>query len=174
MKRTLKIAIPILFIGILGFLGNRMYVKIQQKKEAAERIKEIPDFNFEALDGTPFTNHDLISDSSVAFVYFNSGCGYCQDEAEQIGNVVEEFKNTQLIFISTEEKSTIEDFANQYNLLPHKNFHFLHDTRGDFARLFDANTIPLTLVYDQKQQLIHQFKGAIKVEVLLKYLNDAE
>ncbi len=170
MKNILKIIIPLVVISVLVYFGYGIYSKIQEKKATAERIEQIPDFTFATLESQDFTKNELTEGSTTIFLYFNSECEFCQEEAKGISDSVESFKNTQLLFISREAPDTIKKFADFYTLSTYDNIRFLHDQRGDFTRLFGATTIPYSLVYDVNQNLIEKFKGFVKVENLIKIL----
>lgn len=159
-----------LALGLLGYFGYGMFVKIQQKKEVAERIEQVPDFSFKTMVGRDFTRTELSGGSTIVFIYFNSECEYCQEEAKEIHKSLSKFKNVQLIFVSNETPEKINFFSEHYKLVQHDNIRFLHDSRNDFALLFGAATIPYSLVYDENQVLVATFKGFVKAENLLKVL----
>lgn len=158
-----------LTLGLLGYFGYGMFIKIQQKKEVAARIERVPDFSFKTLAGKDFTNTQLAGATTI-FLYFNSECEYCQEEAKEIKKSLSKFKNVQLIFVSNETLEKIKFFSEHYKLSQYDNICFLHDSRNDFTLLFGAATIPYSLVYDGDQVLIATFKGFVKVENLLKVL----
>lgn len=170
MKKYLKIILPILFIGVIGFLIFQIASKINHKKEVAEKIKTIPNFNFQNINGRRFTNESLIKNTSTLFVYFNSECEFCNEEAEMIKENVEKFKNFQLIFISIEKPELIKSFATKHKLNECDKINFLSDTQVSFAPTFDVKSLPCLVLYDKDQQLIEKIKGQIKPEVLIKKL----
>lgn len=170
MKNILKIVISVLAIGLLGYFGYGIYAKIQQKNDIAERIEQIPDFSFQTLRGQEFGQGDIMNKTSKIFIYFNSECDFCQEEAKEIEKSLIGFKDVELFFISSETPKKIKIFSDNYNLSDYDNTYFLHDPRGDFARLFGASTVPYSLVYNEKNKLITTFNGFVKAENLLKAL----
>ena len=170
MKKYIKLIIPILFIVVLGYFGSQIYFKIQHKKEVAEHIKTIPVFNYENVKGGTFTRDNLKVGLPTLFIYFNTECEFCNEEAQMIQGNIENFKSIQLIFISFEKIETIKVFAKKYKLDTYANINFLSDTKITFATTFDVKSLPCLVLYDKNQKLIEKIKGQTKVETLLKKL----
>lgn len=171
MKKYLKIIIGVILISIIGFLSHNITKKINYKNEVAKRIKTIPEFSFLMLTNEVFTKNGLTKNTNKLFVYFDSECDYCQSEATQISENIAQFKDTQLLFISFEPIVGIKKFAMDYNLLEKENVIFLHDKESEFSEIFDAKSIPFILLYNKDNQLIKKYKGATKIENILKHIN---
>ena len=170
MKKTTLKRLIIIFIALLFIAVGYLFInKASEKKETQRRIAVIPEFHFQGLDGAPFTNTSLKANQTIVFVYFNSECGYCQDEAQHIHAHLEELNGIQLIFVSTESTEVIRQFANEYQLLDTKNVIFVSDTYYMFTKSFDATSIPYTLIYNVNHRLVLRHKGELKVEAILKY-----
>jgi peroxiredoxin len=170
MKKYLKIIFPILFIGGLGYLGFQIYSKIKHKKEIAENIKTIPNFEYQNIKGGAFTNKNLKKDTPTLFIYFNSECEFCNEEAQMIRVNIEKFKDFQLVFISFEKSDLIKAFATKYKLNTYANITFLSDTKVSFATTFDVKSLPCLVLYDKNKRLIEKIKGQTKAETLIKKL----
>ncbi|WP_395047080.1 TlpA family protein disulfide reductase [Flavobacterium sp.] len=173
MKKILKIIILIVVLSILAFMGYKVVTKIRQKKEVAEHIKIIPVFEYQTLEGKPFSNKDLKENTATVFLYFNSECEHCQSEATQIKEKINQFKNVQLVFISFEEPKQIATFAITYKLNNDANIYFLCDSKVSFATTFDVKSLPTIVVYDKEKNLLKKIKGQVKVQTILKLLNKA-
>lgn len=171
MKKLLKILIPILFIGAFGYFGYQIYSKIQHKKEVAENIKTIPKFEYQNIKGGNFTNKDLEEDTPTLFIYYNSECDFCNEEAKMIKQNIDRFADFQLCFISFEKPEQIKKFANKYQLNTYDNIHFLCDSKVTFATTFDVKSMPCLALYNKDQKLIEKIKGQVKAETILKKLN---
>ena len=170
MKKYLKIILPILFFVGFGFLIFQITSIINHKKEVAENIKTIPKFNFQNINGGRFANENLIKNTPTLFVYFNSECEFCNEEAETIKENIEKFKNFQLIFISIEKPELIKSFAVKHKLNLYDKINFLSDSQVSFAPSFDVKSLPCLVLYDKDQNLIEKIKGQIKPEILIKKL----
>ncbi|KLT71625.1 hypothetical protein AB674_00760 [Flavobacterium sp. ABG] len=144
--------------------------KINHKKELAEHIKTIPAFNYQDLNGVAFTNKNLKTDIAVLFVYFNSDCEFCNEEAQMIQENIEKLSLIQVVFVSFEQVKQIKSFAQKHSLLNHDNIHFVSDTNVTFATSFDVKSLPCLVLYNKNQQLIEKIKGQTQVATILKKL----
>ncbi len=171
MKKLLKVLIPLLFIGAFGYFGYQIYSKIQHKKEVAEHIKTIPNFEYQNINGGNFTNENLVEDTPTLFIYYNSECDFCNEEAKMIKQNIDKFADFQLCFISFEKPEQIKIFANKYQLNNYDNIHFLCDSKVTFANTFDVKSMPCLVLYDKNKKLIEKIKGQIKTDTILKKLN---
>ena len=164
----LKIIIPILFICVLGYFGVQIFTKIQHKKEVAENIKTIPKFDYQNIKGGVFSNANLKKDTPTLFVYFNSECEFCNEEAQMIQANIQQLAAFQLVFISFEKPALIKAFATKHQLNNYDNVTFLSDSKVSFATTFDVKSLPCLVLYDKNQKLIEKIKGQTKVDVLVK------
>lgn len=168
MKKYLKIIIPVLVLGLLSFMGYKVICKINHKKEVAENIKTIPEFSYQTIEGKEFSNNDLKENTPTIFIYFNSECEHCQNEAEQICANIEKFTGVQLVFISFEKQNRIKDFATKYKLIGYDKITFLCDNKVSFSTTFDVNSLPSMVIYDKNKKLVDKIKGEIKMGNILK------
>ncbi len=170
MKKQIKIIFTIVLISIISYLGYSIVNKINKKKETAEHIQTIPKFSFRTINGEVFTQKNISKSGAKLFIYFNSNCDFCKNEAKQIHKELDQLKDVQLLFVSFEKAENIKIFANKYSLLDQQNVFFLEDEKLIFAEIFDVQSIPFMLLYSKDNQLIKKFKGAVKIENVIKYL----
>lgn len=166
MRKNIKIVIGIVLVSLVCFLGYNIINKLQYKKMVAHRIQQIPSFSFLTLTGKKYTDAQLPK-KTIIFMYFNSDCDYCQSEAVKIQEHLNDFNNTQWVFVSYESTGKIQEFASTYKLNNLKNVLFLEDKKAVFATIFNANTIPFIVIYDSDKKLLKQFKGATSIKSLL-------
>ncbi len=172
MKKRLKRIILILLLIALSYLGYCVISKIYYKTEIESLLQTIPEFHFTTLEGKEFNNSNLKQNTPIVFIYFTTECGYCHYEAQDFSNNIKQFKDVQLIFVSTETKEAITHFAKTYQLYNMPNITFLHDTTYNFSNRFDATCIPYVLVYNSNQQLIRRYKGQLTSESIRKLIKD--
>ncbi len=173
MKEIIKIVFPIiLFLGV-GFMLFKTFKKIEQKNTIALQIKKIPDFEFlEIQSNEKFSSKSLKKDIPVLFVYFNTECEHCRYEIKQISHNINKFENCQIIMISIEEPEILKTFTKKHNLLNKKNITILYDKDLMFEEIFGNCPFPTSFIYNKKRELVKTFKGEVKIEALLKYLNE--
>ncbi|EJG01345.1 peroxiredoxin family protein [Flavobacterium sp. F52] len=170
MRKSLKKIFVLLFSIIFLFLGHQIITKLNYKKEVQNNIKVIPEFSYLNINGKDFTNEDLKKSIPALFIYFNSECEYCNEEAQMVNNNIGKFKDIQIVFISSENSNQIKEFAQKFKLNHYDNLHFLHDSKTTFASTFDVNTLPCLVLYDKDKKLIEKIKGQTKPEILIKKL----
>lgn len=170
MKKYLKILIPALLISFLAFMGYKIGTKIKEKEAVVAQISSVPAFAYEDLNDKSFTNATLEETKSTLFIYFNSECDFCNQEAEMVQENIEQLKGIQIVFISLETKEKIKAFATQYKLLDYANIHFVCDTKASFASTFDVKSLPSLVLYNKNKELVEKIKGQVKVETILKKL----
>ena len=171
MKKYLKIAIPLLLVGLITFVGYKVISIINQKEQIAKNIQTIPNFSYKKINGKVFTNQNLKKNRVIVFIYFNSECEFCNEEANMIEQNSSKFNYVELLFVSFEMPNLINDFAIKHKLSNHDNITFICDSKTTFSTTFDVNSLPCLILYDKNQHLIEKLKGQTKVETLLKKLN---
>ncbi|WP_353167664.1 redoxin domain-containing protein [Flavobacterium sp.] len=170
MKHYLKIILPIVFVGLLGYFGFQIVTQINHKKQVAENIKTMPAFSYENVKGGFFSNENIIANKATLFVYYNSECEFCNEEAKMIQENRAKFSNVQLVFISNENPKEIIAFATKHKLNIDDTISFLSDRKMSFRTTFDVKSLPCMVLYNKDKQLIEKIRGQIKVETLLKKL----
>lgn len=171
MKRYFKTILLVTFLGIFLFLGFRIISQIIHKNEVAQNIKSIPVFSYQNINGKNFTNQSLKKETAVIFIYFNTECDYCINEAQMIKKNITQFKDLQLVFVSFENLELIKKFAQKHQLTTYDNVYFLSDNKVSFSTTFDSPSIPSMILYNKKHQLIEKIKGQTKTSTLLKKMN---
>ncbi|MEY3501341.1 MAG: hypothetical protein RL308_3014 [Bacteroidota bacterium] len=157
-------------MSALGYFGVQIYTKIKHKKEVAENIKTIPKFEYQNIKGGVFSNANLKKDTPTLFIYFNSECEFCNEEAQMIQANIAQFAAFQLVFVSFEKPTLIKAFAAKHHLNTYDNVTFLSDSKVSFANTFDVKSLPCLVLYDKNQKLIEKIKGQAKVEMIVKKL----
>jgi len=156
---------------VLSFMAYEIYAMIEKKTKITEQIKTIPEFSFYKL-GTDsiFTHENLEQNKATLIIYFHPDCEFCQNEAKIISKRINEFKKYQLIFISYAEINEIKTYSSKHKLNNLPNIIFLEDKDMIFDDIFGKSGIPVSFIYNKQGKLTKQFKGQVKVNALLKYL----
>jgi thiol-disulfide isomerase/thioredoxin len=170
MKKKLKIIISIIVLCLFAFLGYTIVDKINHKYKIADNIKIMPHFEYRTLNNKVFNNKNLNQKFKTVFVYFNTECDFCNEEAQMISHNIDKFENTQLLFVSFEEPQKINEFALKHELLNYNEVFFIYDSKKTFATTFDIKSLPCIVLYNEDKQLIEKIKGQTKVETILRKL----
>ncbi len=162
-KRAFKKVILLGVFLLLVFLGYGVISKLGDKHRIQNTLNTIPNFSFKTLQESSFTHMDLKNNSNTVFIYFNSTCEYCQEEAKSIASNSSMFSETQILMVSSQSRSEIEEFAADYGLDEYRFITFLQDDQDVFSRDFDATSIPYILIYDKNKNLVKRHKGQLNI-----------
>jgi len=172
MKKVFRLFLPLIVLFALLYTGYHMVELSQQRKSRAQKIKYIPPFELKNEQGKLFTNADLKEGVPVVFFYFNSECDFCQAEIQDVVTNIKKFDGIQLIFVSFEPIQKIIMFQATNRLNIFNNVIFLSDYRNTFSETFGVKTLPSSLVYNKNGMLVSRNNGAVKMNYLIKVLNN--
>ena len=132
--------------------------------------ESLPNFKFKELDGKYFTKNNLKPDIKTMFVFFNTECEHCQEEALELGKNASEFRKYQVIMVAVNEIDSLKKFDATYHLSDFGAI-ILQDEKMEAKKWFDVSDIPFTMLYDKKQRLRVRFKGKADAVNILKELD---
>jgi thiol-disulfide isomerase/thioredoxin len=141
-------------------------------KEAAYRIQTLPDLVITDLNGNLYTTSGL-KRGPLLIAFFHPECDHCRYELSSLvadGSLNKEF---EFLFISYDSKEKIRSFIQELGIPENTNVHVLLDTEFMLRDLFGATVIPANFIYDDSLHLVKAFKGSVKPETIMKYLNDS-
>jgi peroxiredoxin len=170
MKKTIKILLIALFLGLFSLVIYQIFQKIQHKKEVAAHIQQLPNFAFPTINGEIYTQDNIPKNKPIIIVYYNSECDFCNEEAQMIKENIHQLAHTTILFISFETKEKIKTFATQHQLLDYDNITFLHDSKITFATTFDIKGMPCIVLYDKNRNLIEKLNGQTKAAKIIEKL----
>ncbi len=130
----------------------------------------LPPFQFYTLDDKPFTDKDRDPNKALIIFYFDPYCEHCQQQTEWITQKPEVFKNTQLLFVSTETKAAIQQFYEKYLKGKGLDVVMLKDKEYMFDNYFGYTVAPRIFIYDKKGHYVKDFTREVDAEVLRRYL----
>jgi len=171
MKKIIKTVLFIILLLFVSYMLALIVKKVKRKNTLTEQIQSLPEFSFiNVLYRNNYTNDSIKKEQACLIVYFNSECEHCQYEAEQISKQIHRFDTVQVLMISYEPQETILAFREKYNLLSPAII-FLQDSEAQFDDIFGHSPIPTSFIYNKDRALLKQFKGVVKTETLIKYLD---
>lgn len=114
---------------------------------------------------------NVLSDfQQTIIILFSPDCEHCQYEAKEIRKHIKEFGDTKILMISSDDSLSIKKFANYYQLNALANVQFLYLPKEKIFETFASASVPRILIYNREGNLVKDFKGEIKIEKLLKYV----
>ncbi len=175
MKRKFLIyGIVAIFLLLSSVLGYQFIKTYQARENVLQRMEKLPEFTLQGTDGISVTNKNLGTKNTTVFIFFNSECHYCQEEAQQLTAAKDQIQNIKFLWISSESMATIKAFQNQYQLANDPNCTFLQDTNSILATSLSISSTPQFLVYGTENKLIKNHKGAWRIDKLLEYILDGQ
>ena len=119
------------------------------------------------MDSTVF---QLSSIPTTLLIYFNTECEHCQYEADEIKRSIKYFKEKKIVFISSENIKSIDEFSltRGFNIYPF--IYFVKIAPEDVYNTFGSIHAPHIFIYGKDRKLIKEFEGETKIEAILQYL----
>ena len=169
MNREIMRKIAYIFLALVLMLGRAW----------AQEGMEMPAFSkfYDKDTGLPFTRDSLNRSNQQVLIFYDPGCGHCQELGQGIAKRLDTFAaDVDFYFISMQEKPLVDGFVNMFapQLAKDKRVKFLYDPEGEFILMFNPKNFPSTAVFRADSlQLIKQFDGEGKVENIAQYLQKA-
>ncbi len=96
-------------------------------------------------------------------------CQPCREQMKELKAINNKYKEKiTIISISTEERTTIENFKKEYNI----TWDILLDQEGQTFKDYQVKQIPTLYIIDQDNNLIKNHVGIIKYEELRELIED--
>lgn len=172
MKKILKYLIGAILLTVGLWLGFHTYLSYQAKKESENRIQALQHCCFKSLNGQLVCIDEFDIQKPTVIIYFNPGCEHCQYEASEIGKQAELFEKANMILITPDDSTKrVEAFAAKYHLWEVDNLIILIDQDHKFKDYFGTSIFPSVFIYGSDKKLLKLYKGEIKMEAILNYIN---
>ncbi|MDE3234953.1 MAG: redoxin domain-containing protein [Bacteroidota bacterium] len=174
MKKIIGLSIAIVCLVLLGYLGYKVFIIIQQKQIAEKNTALLPTFSFVATNNKTFKNADLENvNGRIIFNFFSPTCEHCQNMATQYLNNKEQIKDITILMVTIADSISVAKFKNDYQLNTLPNLILLRDTKFQFYKIFGTATVPAFFIYEH-QTLVKKIIGETKIENLIAPFNSPE
>ncbi|EAZ81351.1 TlpA family protein disulfide reductase [Algoriphagus machipongonensis] len=170
MKKSNLIILITLLLGSTAYLGYSFQPEKMEEVTKVRTPKLLPDYNLYDINGKVSSIHQLAGDKPTLFIYFNSTCHLCQDELGEISKRIDEFKDYNLIFTTVQPKSEMINFVNELEIKDRSNVHFLLDADMNVASYLQIRSVPSIFCYNTKKELMTEYVGITKIDLLLENL----
>ena len=174
MKKLNLIILIVLLLGATAIMGYSFQPEKLEVAANTSTPKLLPDFNMYDINGKVSSIHQLAGDKPTLFIYFNSTCHLCQDELGEISKRIDEFKDYNLIFTTVQPKPEVIGFVNDLEIKDRSNVHFLLDADMNVASYLQIKSLPSIFCYNKKQELVAEYVGVTKIDLLLGNLASAK
>ncbi len=119
---------------------------------------KMPDFKFTTLADKLFTPKDLKKQKTV-FFFFSALCHHCQANAKALVKRADEFKDVQVVLISTETLKIIKQFGKDYGLDKFPNYQLMHIDEKDVFDTFGQILTPSVFIFNRHHEMTEKFIG---------------
>lgn len=172
-----KIVLLFIVFGMLGMIGLFSW-KYQKKSENIAQVKEqiqvIPNIWLKNFDEEPFSITDFASGSPLLIIYFNSTCEMCKIELNALQERITEFEQINLLLVSSQEREELVGFGAEYPFVSEPNTKLVLDEEMHLSAYLGVKAVPSIFCYDLKGELIANYQGPVKLDILLNKLLDGK
>ena len=168
MKSLLKITLALVFSIAGVYLGNKISWKLREEKNK--------EFNYSRISINKMdfiTTYQGSKRSKIIFALFHPSCDFCKADAEQFLKSNDQLKKFTALWVSYDEKDSIQKFSKTYGLDTLANVHFAYMDIEAMLERYGKVKFPTFLAYDKDGQLLKKFVGLTKPEEILQAYMDA-
>ena len=148
------------------------YCKIKQKLEKNKKLEKYY-VEFSLLGVEYLEDKRMAKNTPIILSLFHPSCHFCKVDAEQFHKKHASLKNFEVLWLSYDEKDSIQKFAKVHGLDTFSNVHFAHIDIETMIEHYGNVKFPTFLTYDAKEKLIAKFVGLTKLEVILTSYNES-
>lgn len=160
-------ALSLTLIALFACTTKKEQPNARPAPQEVASINEYPNISLRLTDGKELQAKTLKGNN--VFVLFQPECDHCQEEAIQIEQRLEEFRNYTLYFISSAPMEQIDGFARNFGLHEKENVKFAWTSTQGVLDHYGPIPTPSVYVYADGR-LRQSFKGQTPVDTILKSL----
>ncbi len=160
-----------IFVSSVLFFLYDGYSKVKRTAPVLSQKSELtylPEFSLENLNGGSYDHKNLNECMAYLIIYFNSDCSNCIDKIELLNRFYDKFRNTQIIFVSTQPREDLIAVKEKYPLFSKPNVLLLIDAKSYFSATFKAFSYPTFFIYDNEKRLVERIDHSIGIKSLLQ------
>ena len=164
-------------IASLLLVAGFVFLACKQKQQEASdmtvpdpvalQVNEYPDIILRSENGEQISAKQLTGNN--VFILFQPDCDHCQEEAVQIEQRLEEFKDYTLYFISSAPMESIVAFSKSFGLNSKENVKFAWTATEGVLTYYGPIQTPSVYVYSDGH-LKGSFNGQTEIDNILNML----
>ena len=138
-----------------------------------KRFPTLPPLKLLLTDSTTiFTEKQLKKDHPMFLMIFSPDCEHCQKETEELIDMIDSFKNIQIVMASFMPVDKIRTFYYNYRLDRFPNIIAGYDMQHILPTYYRISYTPFLAFYDRKGNLIDGIQGALPMNKVLEYFRE--
>ena len=167
VKRLFSVSFLLAVLAILVWL---VYEILKPEILAVGSI--MPELSYIGSKGKP---RKLITEgfNNKIVILFDRNCEHCEYQLNQFNEHVNQFKNTNIYLLTTENRFfEIDGMSKWPALADSENFHWGVVDKNEFKSKFGMTVIPQFFFFDKNSKLHHKIRGEVRIEKVLKILKN--
>jgi len=162
----------VIFIFCITYCTYSILLPKEVSQDVPKEIATLPLFNLLLTDSqTVINTKDIKSKKATVFFYFDPNCEHCQKETEDIIENKDILSKTHFYFISLDSIRKIKEFMQYYQLQSLPGITVASDYEFSSLNIFKIKSIPSSIVYNSRNQIVAIFEGRMTVAKLREVLN---
>lgn len=142
-----------------------------KKMKLVEKIRTMPSFDVLLTDSvTVFNTSQLKTGVPTMLLYFDPDCHTCQAETEMLKKHIQDFGQTQILFLSISSTARLKKFITDYGLQYYPTITVVRDHKYSVINVFKLENIPSAILYDKEKRIARIYEGAPTREEIIKEL----
>jgi thiol-disulfide isomerase/thioredoxin len=138
-----------------------------------KRFPTLPPLHLLAGDSTTIINKESLQHKRpVVIILFSPECSHCQHEAAELVRSRDSFSDIQLVFSTTYPLSSMNQFAEKYELNKLKHVMIGRDIHYSLPSFYGIKNLPYVALYNKNGKLLTTFEGSAEVPKLLQVLRN--
>jgi peroxiredoxin len=160
------------FISLLSILVVTAQDSTKANTINYKNLPGFPAFPLLKTDSSKFNSVSVYQKGEPAvIIYFSPTCGHCQHQAEEITGRIKDFKNVQILMVSSYGMEEIQQFVASYGLDHFQNITVAQDPGFNLGTFFELKSLPGIFIYDKKGRLKTHFETNVLANELLTALS---
>ena len=158
------LAIAVVFLLVL--ISRKEPLSVQKK--AAE--DEMPDFQFQLIDGTFIQASDMDIEKYTLLWFFNSDCDFCIKKVQALTDSISLLDNCNVILISYEDFANVAAFYERFQLKEFSAIYVAYASVEYVFNMFKIYAVPTLYVYHPDKRILKYKPGPVTIQEIVEYL----
>lgn len=167
--------IKLLIVAIAILTVNSCQSDHSNDHSPTDRISDLPNIKLLLLDSsTTFSTKEMKKGKITVVNYFDPTCHYCKEEIKGIFDSLYAFMNANIAFVTSANPSLVIHEKIFPDKMPSAHFVVGKDINNTYTHYYQGQILPLTAIYDKERKLKAIFRGAEKIEEIIKQVRRIE
>lgn len=165
MKKHLQITL----LAALGIaIGYQTHSLLKTEKPQKPTIPDIP---VTMLDGTLTTISRIGSNRHTVVFLMRSNCAFCKKETQQVRAHMDQFKDTEVVFVSFEDAEVIKKYKSEMFPEERPYINFVKAPQKELEQFLEHKLVfPYMLWYDKNGLQKAQHQGVFPVSRIIEVI----